>query len=253
MTGVTWQADVPVGTEAALTALREGALTVRGRIAEASNATLLCRVAAPGPLADGTRTLHAVYKPIRGERPLADFPDGTLAGREIAAWLLSEALGWAIVPPTVLRDGPHGPGALQLWIETDPDADVLLMILARDPRLRRIALFDLVANNADRKGGHLLPVEGERVHGCDHGICFAVEPKLRTVLWAWQGEPFTEAERADLVRVAADLAGPLGVQLGDALAPEEIAATEGRIAALLAAGVFPAPETDRRVYPWPLF
>jgi len=253
MTGVTWQADVPVGTEAALAALREGALTVRGRIAEASNATLLCRVAAPGPLADGTRTLHAVYKPIRGERPLADFPDGTLAGREIAAWLLSEALGWAIVPPTVLRDGPHGPGALQLWIETDPDADVLLMILARDPRLRRIALFDLVANNADRKGGHLLPVEGDRVHGCDHGICFAVEPKLRTVLWAWQGEPFTEAERADLARVGADIAGPLGAQLRDALAPEEIAATEERIAALLAAGVFPAPETDRRVYPWPLF
>ncbi|MFO1539570.1 MAG: SCO1664 family protein [Chloroflexota bacterium] len=250
---MTWQADVPVGTDAALAALRDGAITVRGRIAEASNATLLCRLRSPEPLADGTRTLHAVYKPIRGERPLADFPDGTLAGRELAAWELSEALGWSIVPPTILRDGPHGPGALQLWIETDPDADVLLMILARDPRLRRIALFDLVANNADRKGGHLLPVDGARVHGCDHGICFSVEPKLRTVLWAWQGEPLTDAERADLGRVGAELGGSLGERLRDALAAEEIAATGARIAALLAEGRFPAPDTDRRVYPWPLF
>jgi hypothetical protein len=218
---------------------------------EASNATLWCELTPP---ADASLPLlHAVYKPIRGERPLDDFPDGTLAGREVAAWELSHALGWAIVPPTVLRDGPAGHGALQLWIEVDEEADVLLMVLGRDPRLRRIALFDHVVNNADRKGGHLLPVDDGLVHGCDHGICFAVEPKLRTVLWGWQGEPLTDAERTDLERLMGLLDGALGARLATLIADDEVDATRTRVGALLAAGTFPLPDPDRRAYPWPLF
>lgn len=247
----TWQADVPVTTDAALRALTVGTLEVAGRLVEASNATLWCELTPPAGA--GPDLLHAVYKPVRGERPLDDFPDGSLAGREVAAWEVSHALGWRIVPPTVLRDGPAGLGAVQLWIEADEDEDVLLMVLARDPRLRRIALFDHVVNNADRKGGHLLPAGPDLVHGCDHGICFAVEPKLRTVLWAWQGEPIATEERADLERLLDLLGGPLGARLATLIAPDEVDATRARVRSLLAAGRFPAPDTDRRVYPWPLF
>ena len=217
--GSTWRADVTVTREVALRALTDGRLEIAGRLVDASNATLWCEVHAPE--GDAGPTLHAVYKPIRGERPLEDFPDGTLAGREVAAWEVSDALGWAIVPPTVLRDGPAGPGSVQLWIEADDEADVLLMVLGRDPRLRRIALFDHVVNNADRKGGHLLPVGPELVHGCDHGICFAVEPKLRTLLWGWQGEPLTDAERADLAGLLDVLEGGLGARLAGLIAPED--------------------------------
>jgi hypothetical protein len=172
----TWQSDVPISTPDALDRLRTAPLEVLGRLVEASNTTLLCEL--PGGL-------HAVYKPIGGERPLDDFPRGTLAFREVAAWEVSQVMGWGSVPPTVLRDGPMGRGALQLWIDVDQEVDVLRMILTRDTRLRRFAVFDAVVNNADRKGSHLLPVASGEIHGCDHGICFAVEPKLRTVLWGW--------------------------------------------------------------------
>ena len=132
-------------------------------------------------------TAACVYKPIRGERPLWDFPDGTLAHREVAAYLVSVATGWDVVPPTVLRDGPFGVGMVQLWIDTDETVDLGRLVQTDDPALRRMAIFDAVVNNADRKGGHLLPVESGHVFGVDHGVCFAVEPKLRTVLWGWRG------------------------------------------------------------------
>ncbi len=126
-----------------------------------------------------------------GERPLSDFPDGTLARREVAAWHVSEATGWGIVPPTVLRDGPFGEGMVQSFVEADPDVDVVEMVVGDDPRLRRMAVLDAVMNNTDRKGGHILPVDGaRRIHGVDHGVCFSAVPKLRTVLWGWRGEPF---------------------------------------------------------------
>ena len=146
---------------------------------------------APSPdAAAGTEPLVApcVYKPIRGERPLWDFPDGTLAARELAAYVLSEATPWAIVPPTVMRPGRFGEGMVQLWLEPDPSVDRVSLVVDADERLRAMAIFDIVVNNADRKVGHLLPMADGHVFGVDHGICFHEEPHLRTVLWAWQGE-----------------------------------------------------------------
>ena len=197
--------------------------------------------------------LHVAYKPIRGERPLDDFPTGTLAAREEAAWWVSEALGWSIVPPTIVRDGPTGPGAVQLWIETDVHVDVLRMILVRDDRLRPMAVFDVLVNNADRKGGHLLVTETGEVHGVDHGICFAVEPKLRTVLWGWRGESLTVAERTDIERVCAGLDGDLGARLAGLLSPREIEALRARATRLLADGRLPMPDPYGHIIPWPPF
>jgi uncharacterized repeat protein (TIGR03843 family) len=171
----------------------------------------------------------------------------------VAAWLVSEASGLAVVPPTVVRDGPFGPGMLQLWIEVDSAADPLTLVLVRDARLRRIALLDLVMNNADRKGGHLLPATDGTVLGCDHGICFASEPKLRTVLWGWAGEPFDTVERGALATLRAALGADLGRELGQHLRPDEVAATRARVEALIALGRFPAPDRGRRVIPWPPF
>ena len=148
-----------------------------------------------GPTADAPG-LACVYKPVRGERPLDDFPDGTLADREVAAYHLSEAIGWSIVPPTVMRDGPFGRGMVQAWLEPDPAIDPVDLIRGGAAALRRMALFDAVANNADRKVGHLLPMRDGHVYGVDHGICFAVEPKLRTVLWNWRGDRFTARRTA---------------------------------------------------------
>jgi hypothetical protein len=248
-----WCSDPPLDTATALHALTHGELEVVGRLVEASNATLYCELTLPEPRPDGAQTVHAVYKPIRGERPLDDFPHGTLAMREVAAWDVSEAMGLSIVPPTVLRDGPLGQGAAQLWIETDDSADVLRMILTRDARLRPFALFDALTNNADRKGGHLLPTADGAVHGCDHGICFAVEPKLRTVLWGWQGEALEPGEIETLVRVRTLLDGELGHRLTELLAPREVDATRRRADALLAAGRLPEPDPWRHVIPWPPF
>ena len=128
---------------------------------------------------------------MAGERPLWDFPDGTLAGREISAFLVSEATGWRVVPPTVLREGPFGPGMVQLWIDGDEDVDLPAFVRRDDPALRRMAVFDAVVNNADRKGGHIIPMPDGHVYGVDHGICFSVDPKLRTLLWRWAGKPLT--------------------------------------------------------------
>jgi uncharacterized repeat protein (TIGR03843 family) len=179
-----------------------------------------------------------------------------LTRREVAAYLVSEALGWDIVPTTLLRDGPHGEGMLQRWIDVDETTDVIDMVNGDDPRLRRIAVFDAIVNNTDRKAGHLLPVPGGHLHAVDHGVTFSIEPKLRTVLWAWEGEPFGEDEVAGLRRVAAALgtaesSGPLGTALGDLLFVDEIEATRERVAELLATGVFPGPNPEWPAIPWP--
>ncbi|HTS15742.1 MAG TPA: SCO1664 family protein [Candidatus Sulfotelmatobacter sp.] len=227
--------------------LRAGDLALEGRLVNASNASFYGHVSGP-PEAPA---LPCIYKPVRGERPLDDFPDGTLASREVAAFHLSEATGWAIVPPTVLRDGPFGLGMVQAWLETDPAIDPVDLIRSSASALRRMALFDAVANNADRKVGHLLPMADGHVYGVDHGICFAVEPKLRTVLWNWRGERFRKRELALLRMLQAQLDGRLGRRLAGLLAPAEVTATAGRIAALLATGRFPQPDPERPAVPWP--
>src|SRR5664280_1160493 len=185
----------------ALRLLREGELTVVGRLLTASNATFFCMVSGHGDDPAAPIAASCVYKPIRGERPLYDFPDGTLACREVGAHAVSEASGWEIVPPTVMRDGPFGEGMVQLWVEVDESVDLGELIGSDNPALRRIAVLDAVLNNADRKGGHLLPLPDGRVQGIDNGLCFAVEPKLRTVLWRWRGQPLTDEERAVLERL----------------------------------------------------
>jgi hypothetical protein len=240
-------AEDPARRVASIALLETGELQVEGRLVEASNATFLCTIS------DGSLSGRCVYKPVRGERPLDDFPPRTLANRERAAYLLSESLGWDIVPPTVLRDGPFGPGMVQLWIEIDPAADVLAMVLAPDPRLRRICVYDVLANNADRKGGHLLPLPTGHVHGVDHGVCFAESPKLRTVLWGWRGEPLEPDEIGSVRAVCESVEGQLGAELTNLLAPAEIAAMGRRAEALLSAGRFPLPDPDRPALPWPPF
>jgi hypothetical protein len=245
--------------------LREGELEVIGRLIGSSNNAMVVRVWPPssgeaptpargGPIEDGD--LLAVLKPTAGERPLFDFPIGTLTRREVAAWLVSEAMGWGIVPPTVLRDGPYGEGMVQQWIDADPDADVIAMVNEDDPRLRRIAVFDAVVNNTDRKAGHLLPVPGGHLFAVDHGVTFSVVPKLRTVLWAWEGEEFDAGERTALGRVRDGLGkgavpGPLAVALGDLLSLDEIEATRMRVAELLWSGRFPGPNPNWPAIPWP--
>jgi hypothetical protein len=235
----------------ALRLLREGDVTVVGRLMTASNATFWCLVAGPGDDPGVTIAASCVYKPIRGERPLYDFPDGTLACREVGAHAVSEASGWEIVPPTVMRDGPFGEGMVQLWMEIDDSVDVGSLIGSDNPALRRIAVLDAVLNNADRKAGHLLPLPDGRIQGIDNGLCFAVEPKLRTVLWRWRGQPLTADERTVLEHLRKELAGNLGRELTPLLAPVELAATSRRIDALLQSGSMPRPDRNRPAIPWP--
>ena len=225
--------------------LAEARIEIVGRLVDASNATFLVE------LDDSGGRRRAVYKPTRGERPLDDFPSGTLAAREVAAHTLSEAAGFGVVPPTVLRDGPLGQGMVQAWVDVDPAVDVVRLVVESDPRLRRLALFDAIANNADRKAGHLLPLPDGRIWGVDHGICFAAAPKLRTVLWAWRGQPLDEAELALVDAVAAGLDGPLRDRLGELLSPAEVAATRRRVAVLRRRAHFPLPDPHRPALPWP--
>jgi uncharacterized repeat protein (TIGR03843 family) len=174
----------------------------------------------------------------------------------VAAWLVSEAMGWDIVPPTILRDGPFGPGMLQAYVDVDDGIDVWSMVVEDDPRLRRMATFDAAINNTDRKGGHILPVDGGRhIHGVDHGVTFSVVPKLRTVLWAWRGQPFDEDELAGLTRLRDALAaeGGLRDELRGLLSGTEIRALERRVDGLLESGRFPFPSPTWPAVPWPPF
>ncbi|MFN8196123.1 MAG: SCO1664 family protein [Nocardioidaceae bacterium] len=251
------------------TPLLQGELTLHGRIMPASNATFLGEV-------DGVKV---VYKPRSGERPLWDFPDGNLADREVAAWAVSEALGWDVVPLTFLRDGPHGEGMVQVWQEPDDeqvavdivpagrvpdgwrhvfdgvdghDRDVSLIHEDSDA-LRRMAVFDVIVNNADRKGGHVLPMTDGHRFGVDHGVTFHVDNKLRTVLWGWLGEPLTEEETGALAALRADLDGALGELLGRLLSAPEVTALTRRCERLLRRGTLPAPTGDWPSIPWPPF
>ncbi|MEU2868190.1 SCO1664 family protein [Streptomyces olivoreticuli] len=253
-----------------------GELTVRGRVREASNAVLYCTVEYEGVSA------ACVYKPVAGERPLWDFPDGTLAQREVAAYELSEAMGWGLVPPTVLRDGPYGEGMCQLWVEASEDeadgrllalvdgeepgqgwkavgfADVgeertALLVHADDERLRRLAVLDAVINNGDRKGGHLLPAADGRLYAIDHGVTFNADDKLRTLLWGWAGEPLPEEAIEALRRLSADLAEgrPLADRLVELITPAEIDALRERVAELLRTGRHREPSGQWPAIPWP--
>lgn len=229
-------------------ALRRGTLTLERRLVEASNASF--RAAA---VHTGVR-IDCVYKPIAGERPLADFPDGTLARREVATYLVSEATGWRIVPPTVLRgEGPHGPGMAQLWVAVDERADVAALVARGDARLRPIAILDAIVNNTDRKGGHVLVAPSGQVHGVDHGVTFSAYPKLRTVLWGWRGQPFSPDELAVLRKVRSGLDGKLGAALAALLDPIEVAATVERTEHLILTRTFPQPSRGWPPVPWPPF
>ncbi len=234
--------------------LRDGDIEIVGRIVGSSNNAMFVTVTLACPEPEPPVQLSAIYKPTLGERPLDDFPDGTLAHREVAAWHVSEASGWGIVPPTVLRDGPFGEGMVQLYVEPDPEVDVVAMVIEEDPRLRPMAAFDAAINNTDRKGGHILPIDGGRhIHGVDHGVCFSVVPKLRTVLWAWRGLPLEVEELEGLERIRDALASELGDALGPLLSRGEIRATVRRVDELLARRRFPLPSPTWPAVPWPPF
>lgn len=230
-----------------LTILQEGVLKVTGRLVDASNATLY----ATSTL--GEAELTCIYKPVAGERPLWDFAEGTLANREFASFLVSEQLGFHLVPLTVLRDGPYGLGMAQEWITLDESIDLASFFSSDHPELRAMALFDAIINNTDRKIGHLLPIDQERVLGCDHGVTFHVENKLRTVLWQWADEHFTEGEIEILERAHQLLLGELGAQLKAFLTQDEIEATCSRVQNLIQRGRFPLPSPDWPAIPWPAF
>jgi uncharacterized repeat protein (TIGR03843 family) len=235
-----------VSVDEALALLRDGELSIEGRLVDASNATFYAAVTCEG------RTAASVYKPIAGERPLWDFPDGTLAEREVAAYEVAAAMGWPIVPPTVLRDGPAGPGMLQLWIDADESVNIARFMRRRDvEQLRRIAVFDAVINNADRKGGHLLPMPDGHVYGVDHGVSFNVADKLRTVLWQWAGERLPAEICETLTRLRADLDAGLGERLGELLTRRELTRTRSRVDRLLRSGRHPEPVGDWPPVPWP--
>ncbi len=227
--------------------LVHGELSIEGRLVDASNTTLYGRLELDGAEA------ACVYKPIAGERPLWDFPNGTLAGREVGAYLVSEATGWELVPPTVLRDGPLGPGACQLWVDIDEEVDLVALVHSEHPGLRRLAVFDAVVNNADRKGGHILPMPGGHLYGVDHGVCFATEDKLRTVLWGWRGAPLPDDAVDTLAALRVDLAGELGDRLRTLISAREVTVTRRRVERLLRDGCFPQPSDDWPAVPWPPF
>jgi hypothetical protein len=227
--------------------LTTGDLSVTARLVDASNATLY----ATATHAD--RSIICIYKPIAGERPLWDFADGCLAHREYAAYLLSNHLGFDLVPLTILRDGPYGFGMVQEWIDIDESIDLATFFSTDHPQLRAMALFDAIINNTDRKIGHLLPVNEQKLFGCDHGVTFHAEDKLRTVLWQWANEPFSEAEIMMLRKAQSELTGDLGNKLAPLLTQIEIEQTSHRISRLLAEGTFPLPNPDWPAVPWPAF
>jgi hypothetical protein len=234
--------------------LERGELEVLGRMPWASNQTYLGRLCLDDPGAGGApekQEALAVYKPRRGERPLWDFPRGTLCQREVASHLVSEALGWAIVPPTLLRSGPLGEGMVQVFVEHDPENHYFTLREAVPDRFRQFALFDVVANNADRKSGHCLLDADGHVWGIDHGVTFHASVKLRTVIWDFEGERIAKHLASDLARLDESFDGDLGCRLAGLLAPAEVEAARRRLQWLLSRRVFPSPSTDYP-YPWPM-
>lgn len=223
--------------------LAEAELEILGLLPASSNYTFLSR------LGDEDGTL-VVYKPRKGETPLWDFPTGTLCQRETAAYLVSEAAGWGLVPPTVLRDGPLGPGMVQQFIEHDPARHAFNLAPEHELELKRIALFDLIVNNADRKAGHVLKDAGGALWAVDHGLCFHEEPKLRTVLWDYVGDPIPEDGLTAVAKLCGDLSGELAARLHELLFPEEIAFLSLRAEMVLGSRLFPPPGPGRP-YPWP--
>lgn len=252
--------------------LLDGDLVLSGRVMPASNATFV------GTIGD----VEVVYKPVAGERPLWDFPDGTLAEREVAAYLVSEVTGWGVVPTTWLRDGPHGPGMVQCWQTTDPSQEAVTIVPAGavpdgllhvfdgldgaerpvalvhedTAALRRMAVLDVVLNNADRKGGHVLEMPDGHRYGVDHGLTLHAEHKLRTVLWGWLDQPLAPDELDGVRRVRAsvdDETDGLGAVLYDLLKVAEVEALVERCDVLLSTGTFPAPTGPMPAIPWPPF
>ena len=223
-------------------AIKSANLIVIGRLVDASNATLQATLENTDPV------MKVIYKPVLGEKPLWDFADGNLANREYAAYLLSELGDFNLVPTTVLREGPFGSGMVQEWIEIDEELDVVEFGQSNDPQLRKLALFDAIINNTDRKFGHLLVDHDGKLRGCDHGVCFHQENKLRTVLWQFAGEQFT-AEEIELLNKVAKL--DLNSLFAELLTSAEISALTERISNLLAAEQFPFPSDEWPAIPWP--
>jgi uncharacterized repeat protein (TIGR03843 family) len=274
-----------LGTDDLLELLEHGTLTIEGRLVDASNATLLALCVHEGV------EVACVYKPTAGERPLWDFPESTLGLREVAAYEVSAAAGWDVVPPTVWReDGPFGQGMAQAWVSAPDGGDMppggglvdvvdrgavpsgwlevldahgaggtpVTLVHADDATLRRMCLFDAVVNNADRKGGHVLhgrvlPAQEPATYGVDHGVTFSADEKLRTVLWGWAGEPLGDELLGDLDRLGADLDGGLGDRLSLLLTRRELARTKQRAARRLREGTFPLPGDGWPSLPWPAF
>ena len=228
-------------------ALAQGELEILGLLPRSSNYTFLVRASGE----DGDQAL-GVYKPQRGEMPLWDFPEGTLCRREVAAYVVARALGWPNVPPTILRDGPEGLGSVQTFVTFDPEEHYFTLQERFVEEFRAVAAFDLVVNNADRKGGHCLLGEDGRIWLIDHGVCFSAEPKLRTVIWEYMDEPIPPSLLADIERlgIALDEGGPERDELGALLNEEELLALRRRIAEIAGSPVFPGPGGDRP-FPWP--
>lgn len=227
--------------------LQKGEIVVEGRLVDASNATLFVTIS------DGVDSTKAIYKPVAGERPLWDFPDGNLANRERAAFIIDQALGFDHVPHTILREGPFGIGMVQQWIDIDESVDLEVFFRLNDRQLREVALFDAVINNTDRKIGHLIPEAGGHLFICDHGVTFHTEDKLRTVLWQWAGEELTLKEIASLKALQDFLHSDGAIELKELLTVIELSALSSRIERLIGSGRFPGPNPEWPHIPWPPF
>ncbi|CAB4890104.1 unannotated protein [freshwater metagenome] len=225
--------------------LLTGNMQVQGRLVDASNATLVVEISL------GAESTQAIYKPIAGERPLWDFQDGNLASRERAAFLISEALNFHLVPMTILRDGPFGEGMVQQWIEINEEIDLELFFRERNEVLRKVVIFDAIINNTDRKIGHLLPLTQEHIYVCDHGVTFHEEDKLRTVLWQWAGEDFTDMEISILRTLRTSLDDDRSQELSSLITEFEYDALLSRLDRLITEKTFPLPNPDWPAVPWP--
>lgn len=226
--------------------LTSGDLDVTGRLVDASNATLYANCT----FRDST--IPVIYKPVAGERPLWDFQDGNLAQREYAAYLISELGNFGVVPPTVLRDGPFGIGMVQQWIDIDENIELAMFYREDNAQLRKMALFDAVVNNTDRKIGHLLPISKDLVHGCDHGVTFHEDDKLRTVLWQWADQNLTNVEIDQLERLEVAVRGDSD-RLLTLITEIEFASLLARINRLLSEKKYPSPSDEWPAVPWPPF